>query len=108
MQKEQMKTLLSIVVSTATFFSARCESNKSERQAPPDAAIAAIKPDDSLPDDAEPISQAVRASTFFLPTPAAGPVEPTPPTPASTYDQSLHSGSLSGATQRALLSPFGI
>lgn len=103
-----MKTLLSIVVSTATFFSARCESNKSERQAPPDAAIAAIAPDASLPDAAEPLRQSDRASTFFLSTPAARPVEPTMPTPARAFDQSLHSGTLSSATQRALLSPFGI
>lgn len=102
-----MKTLLSIVVSTATFFSARCESNKSERQTPPDAAIAALPPDASLHDAAEPISAPDRASTLPAP-PAARPVEPVEPTPARAFDQSLHSGTLFGASQRALLSPFGI
>jgi hypothetical protein len=45
MQKEQMKTLLSIAVSTATFFAARCESSKSDQQSTtPDAAIVAVSP----------------------------------------------------------------
>jgi hypothetical protein len=107
MQKEQMKTLLSIVVSTATFFSARCESTKSERQTPPDAAIAALPSDAALPDAAEPISAPDRASTLPSP-PAASPIEPSKPMPARAFDQSLHSGTLFGAAQRALLSPLGL
>ncbi len=103
-----MKTLLSILVSTVTFFTARCESTKSERQPQPDAAIAALPPDPLLLDDAEPISAPDRAFTLEIAPPAARPDEPTAPTPVRTLDpQSLHSGSLSSATRRALLSPFG-
>jgi hypothetical protein len=107
MQKDQMKTLLSIVVSAVTFFSSRCETTKSERQDPPDAAIAAARPDALLPDAAEPVRAADRASTLSPSTPAARPVAPAAPTPARALDQSLHSGPLSSAAQRALLSPFG-
>jgi hypothetical protein len=100
MQKEQMKTFLSVIVSTATFFSARCESSKPERRSVPDPTLAALRAA-TAPDHVE------------IPTPVESPSElPTikwplalqPIAPAPTFEQlPLHAGSLSSATQRTML-----
>jgi hypothetical protein len=112
MQKEQMKALLSVLVSTATFFSARCESAKSQRPAAPDNTIA-ISPRTSAP------ASSTRASHAEVPAklhaPAGATLAPLPadiivlgPTsraPRFFYHQPLHVGALS---DDAALSPLGL
>jgi hypothetical protein len=133
MQKEQMKTLLSIAVSTATFFAARCESFTSDKQSTtPDAAIAAVPSSpvvaDSLvdapelgaqPDASSSTEELSAPSGVFrpwrnaVPTPSISPAPGSPSDPTSatirSFDhQPLHAGSLSGFAQRTLLSPLGL
>ncbi len=94
-----MKTFLSIVVSTATFFSARCESTKPERKSAPDPALAELR------------SEA--ASDFVeIPTPIASPTEPTtilwPLSSSHSFERMsfehdpLHAGSFSNTLLLAL------
>lgn len=132
-----MKTLLSIAVSTATFFAARCESFTSDKQSTtPDAAIAAVPSSpvvaDSLvdapelgaqPDASSSTEELSAPSGVFrpwrnaVPTPSMSPAPGSPssvpsdpePTTLRTFDhQPLHAGSLSGFAQRTLLSPLGL
>lgn len=129
-----MKTLLSIAVSTATFFAARCESSKSDQQSTiPDAAIAAVSSSGLLIDapehdaqpsaSSEPTEEPSAPTRVFapwrnaVPTPSISPAPGSPSDPASapssepirSFDhQPLHAGSLSGFAQRTLLSPLGL
>lgn len=131
-----MKTLLSIAVSTATFFAARCDSFKSEKQSTtPDAALAAVPSSDLVVDplsDAAELGAQPSASSSTeeptaptgifrpwrnaVPTPSMSPAPGSPsfpsepePAPIRTFDhQPLHAGSLTGFAQRTLLSPLGL
>lgn len=132
MQKDQMKALLSIAVSIATFFAARCDSAKSNQQSTlPDAAIAAAysaASHDAAEQDAplsassatKPTDEPAAPSGLFspwrnaVPTPSISPAPGFSPSSAPAaqspaYDHHpLHAGSLSGYAQRALLSPLGL
>lgn len=133
-----MKALLSIAVSTATFFAARCDSSKTNQQSTiPDAAIAAAPSPvlrDAAEQDAQPSASSSspsekarkdheehrpRPSLFrpwrnAVPTPSISPAPGFTPSSAqpaqpSTYEHHpLHAGSLSGFAQSALLSPLGL
>lgn len=133
-----MKALLSIAVSTATFFAARCDSSKTNQQSTiPDAAIAAA-PSPALHDAAEQDAQPSASSSSpselprkdheehrprpglfhpwrnAVPTPSISPAPGFTPSSAPAahppaYDHHpLQAGSLSGFAQRALLSPLGL
>ncbi len=105
MQKEQMKALLSVLVSTATFFSARCESSKSERPSVPDANIAALTAPASST-QAEVPDEALATSAAPLAPPPADVIvlAPTAPTPRFFNQPPLHVGALSIAP----ISPLGL
>lgn len=96
-----MKTVLSIIVSTATFFSARCESTKPERKSAPDPNLAELR-SEAAPDFVE------------IPTPIASPTEPAtlkwPLSSAHSFERMpsfdhvpLHAGSFSNASRQALI-----